>query len=103
MVLAAVVEVQVAVHDRGDVAFVDADGVKGFDDRSDLRLLVEVVDQWVAVADAGVEQDHAVGVPDHEGTDQRCDIVDSGMPFRQPHFTKLEDLDDRCHDRHDSS
>lgn len=88
---------QVAVDDQLDIAFVDTAPVEFVDDRRRL-VRVERVDELVAETDARVDDDHAVGVVDHErvhrkrreGLVLRMELLDADDA------RELQHIDARC-------
>ena len=94
--LAAMVEVKMGEHDRGDVADLEMHRRQSVPECHDLRA-VPVVDDEVALADPGVDEDHTVGVPDRPGVDrERFERAVLGVPFGHPgHAREGQPFDDR--------
>lgn len=90
------IEVQVAVHDRHDVALVDTGGRQGIAHRDD-RGLEPLVDERVVAGDTGVEQDHAVALFDRDAPNRACAGGRSWVPSGRPNLPEIEHVD-RHHD-----
>jgi hypothetical protein len=82
VVLAAVIEVQMTVHDRDNVAFVDAVLRECVRDGDDARL-VKIFDEAASGSDARVEEDDAIGVPNRVAEDLTPAVGETWMPARK--------------------
>ena len=87
VVLAAMIEVQVAVEHCNNVAFVDVDPFERGHDRNDVRA-VQVVDEGVPRSDSSVEQDHAVRMTDDVTEDGTPAFTHPRMPIREAHLAE---------------
>ena len=82
--LAAMVEVEMGEHDRGDVADLEIHRRQRIPECHDLRA-VPVVDHGVVLADACVDEDHTVGMTNRPRIDrERFERAVLGVPFRHP-------------------
>ena len=89
------VEVEMGQHDRGDLADVEVHRRQRVPERHDLRA-VPVVDHVVALTDAGVDEDHAIGMADHPRMDrERLERAELGVPLGHPgHSRERQAFDD---------
>ena len=94
-VLAAVVEMQVAVDDSDHVVNVDAELNEALVKLGSFRL-VQVVDDRASVPDTGVHQNGSVRMTDREPVDRhRRSECRSRMAFRKTHLSEVERRDPR--------
>jgi hypothetical protein len=94
VVLAAVVEVQMTIHDGDNVAFVDPVSRECFRDGDDARL-VKIFDEAASGPDARVEEDDAIGVPNRVTEDLTTAVSESWMPVRKGELGEQQPLDPR--------
>jgi len=81
LVLAAVVKVQVTVHHRDNVTFIDPVLRQRFGDRDNTRV-VELVDEAASDANARVEEDDSIGVANRVTEDLATPVSETRMPVR---------------------
>jgi hypothetical protein len=92
LVLPAVVEMQMTVHDCNNIAFVDPVLRERFPDRDDTRV-VEIVDEAASGPDARVEEDDAIGVTNRVTEHLTTPVSESRMPVRKGDLSEQQPLD----------
>jgi hypothetical protein len=92
-VLAAMIEVKMAVHYRRDATDVDACSTEHLSQRPTLGQ-IQLVDEVVAKADTGIDQDRTVWMHDAVAVDGDAAGARCGVRMRQPYGCQVE-----AHDR----
>jgi hypothetical protein len=95
---AAVIEVEVTIHHDADVVRSDAGGGEGIVERTTDRM-VELLDLFVALGDAGIEQDQPVGVVDQVPTHDDL-LAGSRIPVVRDREVAEQDAPDAVEGNH---